>query len=260
MEGNYVDLSDRRYGLDTKNRNGTVTFGVDRKLNADVVAGFSFGLQKAQGSGFSDFMHSDSEGFTAGPYAAARLSPQWAIDAAFTYTQNRSNLQIVMLNGAATLRTYSGSFNLHGQYTFGEWYMRPRFGVTYAHNVGDARDMQGVLLGVPLTLRLSDSKTDYGVAEAYGEISRLFALPGAIYMIPYMEFGLHYEFERPNGGQILTGDLSTATPSPWAGSVRSGARIQLPNAALVEASVGYLSFAQSGLDVWEGKVRFSLGF
>ena len=71
---------------------------------------------------------------------------------------------------------------------------------------------------------------------------------------------MHYAFDRPNNGEKLTGDLRTFIPSPWVGSVRSGARMQLPGNALVGASVGYLSFAQNGLDVWEGKLRLSVGF
>ena len=77
---------------------------------------------------------------------------------------------------------------------------------------------------------------------------------------PYPELGVHYAFDRPNNGEKLTGDLRTFISSPWVGSVRSGARMQLPGNALVGASVGYLSFAQNGLDVWEGKLRLSVGF
>jgi hypothetical protein len=79
-------------------------------------------------------------------------------------------------------------------------------------------------------------------------------------MIPYLELGLHCQFERAGGGAILTGNLTTAYTGPWAGSLRSGLRVQLPNAALVEASIGYLSFGQNDLDVREGKVRLAVGF
>ncbi|MGO4441059.1 hypothetical protein [Rhizobium sp. RAF56] len=78
--------------------------------------------------------------------------------------------------------------------------------------------------------------------------------------MPYAEFGVHYEFERPNGGQILTGELTMATPSPWTASVRTGMRALLTNNAQIEASVGYLSFGQNGLNVWDGQLRLSIGF
>jgi outer membrane autotransporter protein len=246
--------------LDTKNRTGTLTAGLDRQLTEDVVAGFSLGLQSGKGSGFKDHLQSSTDGFTVGPYIAVRLSPNWAVDASFNYSQNKSNVQVVVLNGAADLRTYSGNIELHGQYTFGEWYVRPKLSVTYSRNVSDERDLQGIFLGLPLSLLLPASRSNYGVAEAYSEVSRLFDLSNGYYMIPYAEFGLHYEFERANGGQILTGELLTVVPAAWTGSVRSGVRMQFPNAALLEASIGYLSFGQPSLDVWEGRLRLSLGF
>ena len=78
--------------------------------------------------------------------------------------------------------------------------------------------------------------------------------------MPYAEIGATYEFDRPNGGQILTADLLLATPSAWAGTLRAGARMLLNNSVQVEASGGYLSFGQSGLDIWEGKFQISFGF
>ncbi len=64
----------------------------------------------------------------------------------------------------------------------------------------------------------------------------------------------------PNGGEILTADLSLATPSAWSGTLRAGARMLLNNSVQIEATGGYLSFGQSGLDIWEGKLHVSYGF
>jgi hypothetical protein len=78
--------------------------------------------------------------------------------------------------------------------------------------------------------------------------------------MPYVELGANYEFARPNGGRILTGDLSLATPSPWSYSIHGGARTLIWKTVLIEASAGYLSFGQRGLDAWEGLLRASLSF
>jgi hypothetical protein len=79
-------------------------------------------------------------------------------------------------------------------------------------------------------------------------------------VVPFAEFGVAYEFDRPNGGEILTADLSLATPSAWSGTLRAGARMLLNNSVQIEATGGYLSFGQSGLDIWEGKLHVSYGF
>ena len=41
--------------------------------------------------------------------------------------------------------------------------------------------------------------------------------------------------------------------------LRGGVRMSI-NTVLLEASAGYLSFGQPDLDVWEGKLRLSVGF
>jgi hypothetical protein len=255
-----VNLSDRRYGLDTKNRSYSATLGFDRQLTPDVVAGLSAGVQNSRGSSFSDLMRSSTEGYTIGPYLAVRLSDHWAINGSFDYSQTRSDVQASILSGAATLQAYSGSVDLHGQYTVADWFLRPKLSVTYTRNVSSERNLQGTLLGLPISLVLPASQSNYGVADAYQEFSRLFDLSNGYYAIPYTEFGVHYVFERANRGQILTADFTHVIPTAWSGSLRQGIRMQLPNAALFEASVGYLSLGTPGLDVWEGRLRFSLGF
>lgn len=255
-----VNLSDRRYGLDTKNRSYIATGGLDRQLTPDVVAGFSVGAQSSRGSGFSDFMRSSTEGYTIGPYLAFRLSDNWAIDGSFNYSRTQSDVHVVVLDGGATLQAYSGSVNLHGQYTVGDWFLRPKLSVSYTHNVSSERNLQGALFGLPISLLLPASQSNYGVADAYQEFSRLFDLSHGYYAIPYTELGLHYVFERANGGRILTADFTNVIPTAWSGSLRQGVRMQLPNAALLEASVGYLSLGAPGLNIWEGRLRFSLGF
>jgi hypothetical protein len=132
--------------------------------------------------------------------------------------------------------------------------------LTYVHSLNGAGDMRGTLLGKPLSLNLPASVSNDGLAEAFLEASRLFDLSHGYYAIPYGELGLHFAYLRSNGGRILTGDLSSVVPSAWTGSLRSGVRMQLPNNALLEASAGYLSFGQPGRNVWEGRLRFSLGF
>jgi hypothetical protein len=67
--------------------------------------------------------------------------------------------------------------------------------------------------------RLSSTERHIHVAEAYSEVSRMFSFSNGYYLIPYLELGAHYQVVRPNGGAILTGDLLTAFPSPWSGSL-----------------------------------------
>jgi outer membrane autotransporter protein len=253
-------VSDRRHGLDNRGRAGTATVGLDRKLTDDIVVGASLGVQKSWSHGFGGFTHAESDGITIGPYVAVRLSPNWAAEVSFSYADNKRDAHVVSLSSQYRLQAYTGSATLHGQYVVNEWHLRPKITVSYMRNVSRAHDLTGTVLGLPLSLHFPTAMSHFGFAEAYGEVSRLFSFPNGIHMIPYLELGVHYAFDRPNNGERLTGSLLTFIPSPWVGSMRSGARMQLPGNTLVEASVGYLSFGQNDLQAWEGKLRLSVGF
>ena len=132
--------------------------------------------------------------------------------------------------------------------------------MTYGHVDTDAYDLEGNVLNIPISVRFPDDSFNFGVAELSAEFSRIYAFDNGMTVMPYAEIGAVYEFDRPNDGQILTADLALVTPSAWTGTFRAGARMQLSNSVQVEASGGYLSFGQSGLDIWEGKFQVSFGF
>lgn len=257
---NYIGFADHRYGLDVDGRVANLNVGIDRQINNNFIAGMLVTLQASRSSGFDDFLKLDTNGFNVGPYIAARLSEHWAIDATLTYGYARTELDIVTLSGNSKPTTIAGSVNLHGQYRLGEFRVRPKFSVYYARVHNDAFDVAGTISGTPVIVTLGESDLDYGLLEATTEISRIFEIGAGRFVMPYVELGGRYAFERPNDGAILTGDLTFATPTEWSGSVRSGFRMSLSDTAIMEASAGYLSLGQNGLDVWEGRLRFSVGF
>jgi outer membrane autotransporter protein len=213
-----VGTSDQRYGLDVKTMFGSFVFGADRQITDDVVAGMSVSLEGSRTSGFDGFLRSTSNGINVGPYVAVRLSPNWAIDAAVTYGAYENRLELRSLEGRHLSQRFSGSLTLHGQYMLGDVYFRPKVVLSYSHNMSDAYRLSGQVLNIPINLRMLDSRFNFGLLENSLEISRLFTLSEGNAVIPYVEVGAKYEFDRPGGGQILTGDLSLATPR--AGPIR----------------------------------------
>ena len=258
-------ISDRRFGLDMKGRSTTVTLGVDRRMTPDVVAGASFSLENSTTTGFGDNLRSDSKGFSFGPYIAVMLSPNWVVDASVSYSQSSVDLQLAVLNGSFVSPQYTGTVNLHGQYEVLGVYARPKLSVSYSHIISNAYDLQGTLFEGrfferDVNIHLPKTESNLGYAEASTEFSRIFSFSNGTQIMPYTELGLHHEFERPNGGQILTGDFLFAIPAPWTGWVKSGVRMSVFNSVLLEAGAGYLSLGQPGLDIWQGKFRLSYGF
>ena len=256
----FVQVSDERYGLDMDTQLSSVTFGLDRRFGDNVVLGASFAYQNSSTEGFSDLLQADSGGFSIGPYLAVRLSPHWAIDASLSYGQYDNDLELSVLEGSFDSRQWSGNIAAHGQYTFGEYFVRPKASLTYSYIESDGYDLKGNVLGLPIDVVFPEDSFNFGIVEASTELSRIFVLESGTTVMPFAEIGAIYAFDQPNDGQILTADLELATPSAWSGTLRAGARMLLNDSVQVEASGGYLSLGQSGLDVWEGKLQVSFGF
>jgi uncharacterized protein with beta-barrel porin domain len=151
-EGSVLGISDERFGLDMETTVGTGTFGIDRRLSDDVVLGVSFSVQNSSTEGFGDFLQVDANGFTVGPYVAVRLSPHWAMDASLTYGHYDNDIELAILGGDYTSRTYGGTVNLHGQYSVGEYLVRPKASVSYTHIDNDGYDLEGSIFGFPIDL------------------------------------------------------------------------------------------------------------
>ncbi|WP_331374933.1 autotransporter domain-containing protein [Sinorhizobium chiapasense] len=165
-----------------------------------------------------------------------------------------------MLSGDYDSERLSGEVSLYGQYKFGAYFVRPEVSVTYSHVKSDDYDLSGNILNLPVSVSLPGGSFNYGVLDLTTEVSRNFRLSDGQPFRVFAEVGAQYEFERPNDGKILTGDLSEVTPSPWAFSLRSGFRTLLNDFIQIEATAGYLSFGQDDLDVWEGKLHVSWSF
>jgi hypothetical protein len=259
-QANYVGASDRRYGLDLKSRAGSLAFGLDRRLHDDVVFGVLASLQDSRSEGFGDTLRVDTTGFSIGPYVAVRLSRHWAMDATLTYGQVKNEVRLAILNGSYRPEIYSGSFTLHGQYDVAGFFLRPKAALYYSHVRNPNYDMAGAVLGFPINVGFPASRFNAGIFEPSGEVSRIVALPGDVYVMPYVEVGARYEFDRPNGGAMWAGDLSSVVPSPWSGFVRPGLRMSVAYSVLIELAGGYLSLGRNDLDIWEARFRVSYGF
>jgi len=132
--------------------------------------------------------------------------------------------------------------------------------LAYSYIESDGYDLKGTVIGFPIDVAFPEDNFKFGIVEASTEFSRIFVLENGTTVMPFAEIGATYAFDQPNDGQFLTADLELATPSAWSGTLRGGARMLINDSVQVEASGGYLSFGQSGLDVWEGKLQVSFGF
>ena len=85
-------------------------------------------------------------------------------------------------------------------------------GRTYARVESDGYDLEGTVFNLPVDVSFPEDSFNFGVIDLSTEFSGVFSFPGGTTVMPYAEIGATYEFDRPNGGQILTADLLLATP------------------------------------------------
>ncbi len=256
----FADISDERYDRDSDTLARSLDMGLDRRITDDLVLGMSFSLEDSSTDAHSGSLDIDTEGFSFGPYAAYRLSKHWAIDASVTYGRYNNEVDLSVLGGDYDSERFSGQLSLHGQYKYGAYFIRPKASVNFAHVKSDGYGLHGSIFNFPVSVSLPGESYNYGVMEMSTEVSRFFRLPDGHPFLVFAELGAQYEFERPNDGKILAGDLSEVTPSPWAFSLRSGFRMLLNDNLQIEATGGYLSLGQEDLDVWEGKLHLSWSF
>ncbi|UWU16866.1 autotransporter domain-containing protein (plasmid) [Rhizobium sullae] len=256
----FADISDERYDRDSGTLARSLTMGLDRRITNDLVVGMTVSLENSSTDAFDGTLGIDTEGFSFGPYAAYRLSKHWAIEGSLTYGRYNNDIDLSVLSGRQDSERLAGEISLHGQYKVDAYFIRPKASVSWSHIDSDAYDLSGSILNIPVSVSLPGDSFNYGVLDLSTEVSRYFRLPDGQPFLVFAELGAQYEFERPNDGKILTGDLSEVTPSPWAFSLRSGFRMLLNDNLQIEATGGYLSFGQKDLDAWEGKLHVSWSF
>ncbi|MDQ0317431.1 autotransporter outer membrane beta-barrel domain-containing protein [Amorphus orientalis] len=255
-----IGVSDRRFGLDMESLLGSAAIGLDRRVTENLILGMTLSFDQGRTTGYDGSMEVDTQGVSVGPYVAFRLSQHWAADASLSVGLSDSDLSLSVLDGSYRTRQATATVDLYGQYMVHGFFVRPKLTATYSYIDTETYDLAGTVRGRPVAVEIPGDSFGYGVATVSAEVSRLFVLPDGNAIMPFAEIGIDYEYERPNDGAILTGDLALATPSPWAGSLEVGARMLFSNVVQVETSGAYRSFGQANLDIWEGHLNVSIAF
>jgi len=175
------------------------------------------------------------------------------------YGSYDADSRISILDGSNDFDRWFGSVNLTGQYVHEEYRFRPKLALFYAHD--DVDDPEYRIRTIPeldgYTFVFDGEDYDYGLVEASLEVNRLWTVSDDLLVLPYGRAGVRYDFDRPNDGELVTPDLELVTPSAWSGNLRLGVKALVNKEVIVDASGGYLSFGQNGLDVWHGRLAVS---
>ena len=258
-DSGYTDSADRRFGLESNFASRYLTLGTDRLLTDRFVFGLNLTIQDSNSDSFHDTMKVKSNGVTAGPYIAYRVSSSWTLNGSFSVGWNNNKQLVGPLRSDYGLTTYVTTVSATGQYEIGKTVLRPGLDVSYTFFRTGAEELRGTIGGFPLTVSSDAIGSGYGTVEPSVEISHTFHI-GERIVIPYVEPRVVYEYLRPGGGLMLTADLTKAAPKPWNGALRAGVRTAISSSMFLETSVGYLSFGQPNLRVGSFRLFASFGF
>jgi outer membrane autotransporter protein len=260
VDGSATRIRDTRDGMDTRGNTSSFSMGIDRVVNDDLVAGLQMSVSKAKSSSFDDAMQSDSTSYSVGPYLSYSLTDNWLLYGSLGFGKQSVDKQLLVFSGTSDSVQYSLSLQTEGQYAFGAAVVRPKVQLSYMHNEGDAYQLKGVILNTPLTLNMRNQSFNYGVVQTSVELNQTFDLGNNRMVMPFIEAGVYYEYERPGSGQHLTSNLTYANSSPWGGVIRAGARSLVGASTMASFDVANQTVGVNDVNIWEVRLLISHSF
>ena len=260
VDGSATRLRDTRDGMDTRGHTVSLSMGLDRALNDDLVAGLQLSVTQGSSNSFSNTMQTDASSYSIGPYISYSLSQNWLLYGAIGFGKQTVDTQIVSLRGTSDANQYSLNLQTEGQYALGSAVVRPKVQLSHTYNEGDTYQLKGVILNTPLTLNMRNQSVNYGVVQSSAELNRTFDLGNNQLVMPFFEAGVYYEYARPSSGQHLTSELAYANSRPWGGILRAGARSLLGRATMASFDVANQTVGVNDLNIWEMRLLISHSF
>lgn len=247
-----VNFTDRSVGLTSQGTLQELTYGLDYRVNPDLLVGFAFNPEstKVTYDGLNASLY--ESGIGGGPYLGWLISPTtlfdaWAgyvrLDRAFDAFGHGANMPVnrAFLSSSIT------------QIIDTPW-MRvlPRFTVFHAHD-----DVSGVTSGQGFPI--PGQAYSWGHVEGSVELNRDFVLDSRFLLQPFVQATLRYDTQQLVN-TITTIDGTDVDLTRWHGQLRGGVRARLGSQAELWLSGGYLSFFTPGIDAWEAKAHFRMRF
>jgi hypothetical protein len=260
IDGSASRLRDTRDGMDTHGHTSSLSMGLDRVLNDDLVAGLQLFVSRGTSNSFGDTMQTDSTSYTIGPYISYSLSQNWLLYGAISLGKQTIDTQLVSLSGTSDANQYSLNLQTEGQYALGSAVVRPKAQLSHTYNEGDAYQLKGSILNTPLTINMRNEGFNYGVVQSSVEFNRTFDFGNNRLVMPFIETGIYYEYARPNSGQHLTVNLTYADSSPWGGVLRGGVRSLIGQSTMASFDVANQTVGVNDLSIWEMRLLISHSF
>jgi outer membrane autotransporter protein len=239
------------YLQDIDTDGGVVAFGVDKRLENDMVAGFIVNIESSETDGFSGQVTFDSDGFNIGPYVGWRLDDTWTMDASLMYGWYDNSVRILMFNGDYDSTKLTTMLNLSGQFfTEDDIRIKPKFSLNYTRTENDAYTLFGTIGGIN-NPALKETVSRTSSFKFGSEFSKRYLDEKGLVTEPVFEIAVDYQIEEWG-----TADVD----DPWSGEIRGGIRRQLNDATFIKLDAGYSSIGQDNIDEWDVGLFYSYSF
>ncbi len=239
------------YLQDIDTDGGVVAFGVDKRLENDMVAGFIVNIESSETDGFSGQVTFDSDGFNIGPYVGWRLDDTWTMDASLMYGWYDNSVRILMFNGDYDSTKLTTMLNLSGQFfTEDDIRIKPKFSLNYTRTENDAYTLFGTIGGIN-NPALKETVSRTSSFKFGSEFSKRYLDEKGLVTEPVFEIAVDYQIEEWG-----TADVD----DPWSGEIRGGIRRQLNDAIFIKLDAGYSSIGQDNIDEWDVGLFYSYSF
>lgn len=249
-DSNNLSISDQRNNTDVRGKTYSASMGIDRLINNDLAAGMQISGVRTLSNAYQGDLNSNSNSYLVGPYASFRLSKAWSIYGAFGIGQQTTTMQILSLNGSSKAMQYNFALQAEGQYAVTEDVAaRPKVQVSQTQVNGSNYALNGVIANTAVTLNMTNEAYKFGLVQPSLELNKLIPY-GSTYVMPYVEAGIFYQYARPQGGQMLTSNLTYADTSPLGGIARMGIRALVSKTTMAKLEFSYQSIGMSNLNIW----------
>ena len=260
VDSNNLSINDQRNNTDIQGKTYSLSMGVDRLINNNFVAGMQVAGTRTNSTGFQGDLTSNTSGFLVGPYASVRITPAWSLYGSFGIGQQTSTTQILSLSGTSKSTQYNFALQAEGQYALTEDVLaRPKVQLSQTQVSGNNYLLSGTIANTAIALNMTNDAYKFGIVQPSLEINKLIPI-GGTYIMPYVEAGVFYQYARPQGGQILTSNLTYADTSPWGGIARVGTRALIEKATMAKLEFSYQSIGIANLNIWGLQLFLSHSF
>lgn len=256
-DNRYFHIVDHRYALDRNGYATNQTIGADRRITEKLVIGSMFAYDTGKSTSFDDNWLINARGFVFGPYFGYLLSSNWGIQGTLAYGKFRNNNNIAILKSRYHSEVYATSLIATGVYNLCSFQLRTKPAIYYNVFRNEGYNMTANVRDIIFYVPIAAYRFRFGYSQLAFELSRPFVNANKITTVPYIELGANYAFTRPNGGQILTGNLTMHKTTPWSGLARVGVRALITKSLFIDCTGNYLSIGQQNLDIWGVKIFLS---